>query len=129
MTPESAPASSAVPEQQSAPPSPPDTPSSSTVPEPQSAPAPAVSQAFQDGATDRHTWETWFASLSGDIHDGAAFWAAERSNKSHPPACSGGQPKHSDDFTHGCSMAKKFLDQVDKRRHTEADYWRGWNSL
>jgi hypothetical protein len=87
-------------------------------------PAPA---AFREGAADRHAWETWFVSLNGDYRDGAFFWSAVRSNP-NPGSCLAGRRHTSDAYRWGCVNAQKFLTQVDARRTTEPDYWRGWNS-
>jgi len=86
-----------------------------------------VPPAFSEGAADRHAWETWFISLRGDYRDGAFFWSAVRSNPS-PGSCLAGQGQTSDAYRWGCVNAQKFLTQVDARRTTEPDYWRGWNS-
>jgi len=83
--------------------------------------------AFREGAADRHAWETWFVSLSGDYRDGAFFWSAVRSNP-NPGSCLAGGGRTSDAYRWGCVNAQKFLTQVDARRTTEPDYWRGWNS-
>jgi hypothetical protein len=83
--------------------------------------------AFREGAADRHAWETWFVSLSGEYRDGAFFWSAVRSNPT-PGSCLAGRGQMSDAYRWGCVHAQKFLTQVDARRTTEPDYWRGWNS-
>ena len=86
-----------------------------------------VPTAFSEGAADRHAWETWFVSLCGDYRDGAFFWSAVRSNP-NPGSCRAGRGHTSDAYRWGCVNAQKLLTQVDARRTTEPDYWRGWNS-
>lgn len=80
------------------------------------------SSAFTAGTEDRKAWETWFASLSGDIKDGAEWWANHRSDKP--------QPKCTDligDQQQGCAEAKLRLSIPDKLRRQSMDYRRGWN--
>jgi type IV secretory pathway TraG/TraD family ATPase VirD4 len=85
------------------------------------------SAAFDRGLADRRTWESWFNGLNEDAHNGAAYWASERS-KSHPGSCYDGQGQVAGEFRKGCLYAKKFLDPTDLQRRTEPDYRQGWNS-
>ena len=88
---------------------------------------PTQSAAFDRGRADRRTWENWFNGLNDDAHNGAAFWAGERS-KSHPGSCYDGQGQVAGEFRKGCQYAKQFLDPTDVQRRTEPDYRQGWNS-
>ena len=88
---------------------------------------PTQSAAFDRGRADRRTWENWFNGLNDDAHNGAAFWAGERS-KSHPGSCYDVQGQVAGEFRKGCLYAKQFLDPTDVRRRTEPDYRQGWNS-
>ena len=85
------------------------------------------SASFQAGAQARNTWETWFKSLNSDAQRGAEYWASVRNTKPRPH-CSDGNAQDSADFMDACIKAKRLLAPVDKRRNTEPDYWRGWNS-
>jgi hypothetical protein len=86
------------------------------------APAHAGWDEFQAGWTDRGIWETWFDSTGGPYHDGANFWAGQRSLP-HPTSCE----STVETFTHGCRDAQVRLYPSDQRRKTEPDYKRGWN--
>ena len=83
-----------------------------------------TSSSFSDGAQDRLAWETWFNGLTGEEHDGAYFWAAQRSLPV-PANCTrlGGEG------TLGCLEAKKLLDPSDARRKSDPEYRAGWNSI
>jgi hypothetical protein len=87
-------------------------------------PSAQTSSSFYDGAHDRMTWETWFNGLAGEEHDGAYFWAAQRSLPV-PANCTrlGGEG------TLGCLEAKKLLDPTDVRRKTDPEYKAGWNII
>ena len=94
--------------------------------------AAASPQSFQQGLADRHDWEIWFASTSGDYHDGASWWAGQRSLP-NPGNCDffvthaigfGGQP----DAHTGCLAAQWKLMPFDAKRTTDPDYKRGWNA-
>jgi hypothetical protein len=80
--------------------------------------------AFRDGAADRQAWETWFNALSSDEHEGAFYWASQRS-LSHPGNCAALGGMH----TIGCQEAKARLSPSDARRKSEPDYKAGWNSI
>jgi hypothetical protein len=89
------------------------------------------SASFQQGASDRRTWEAWVASLDPDTHAGADYWAAQRSLKSPgscvaPPTPS---PQNPTNWSAGCLAAKMRLGQSDLRRKSEPDYKAGWNSI
>jgi hypothetical protein len=86
--------------------------------------ATTTSASFQDGATDRLAWETWFNGLSGEERDGAYYWAAQRSLKT-PGGCDrlGGAGQV------GCAEAKTRLSLSDARRKNDPDYKAGWNSI
>lgn len=87
-------------------------------------PADPSSPAFQQGLSDRTEWEQWFASLDGDVRQGADYWTGERS-KRRPGSCAIGNPG----FVQGCLTAKQKLSQPDYRRKAEPQYWWGWNSF
>jgi uncharacterized protein YecT (DUF1311 family) len=92
-------------------------------------PAPSSSSpAFKQGQIDRQNWESWFASVTGDYHAGAEYWATHRSDQ-HPPSCGASPPSTSADWTAGCYAAQQKLAEADLRRKTELDYRRGWNAL
>ncbi len=81
---------------------------------------------FQQGLADRGSWETWYASLSGDYQRGAFFWSAHRTDP-RPPSCyPNGQ--NVGDWTAGCLAAQQRLASSDVRRKTDPVYRQGWNS-
>jgi len=99
-------------------------PIAATASAPTPFPAPSdVSPAFQQGLSDRQAWEVWFASTSGEYHNGALYWSAQRSSP-HPGSCTaiGGEA------TAGCLAAQLRLGPSDSRRKREPDYRLGWNS-
>ncbi len=79
--------------------------------------------SFQAGASDRATFEQWFGSLTGDMHNGALYWVTHRSipKEAH---CGGGG-----DDLQGCLAAQQRLAPIDARRKAEPDYRLGWNSV
>jgi len=83
--------------------------------------------AFQQGLSDRQSWETWFASLSGDYRIGAEYWSGQRS-KPRPGSCLGASGETLGDVTAGCLAARQRLAPADARRKTEPDYRLGFNS-
>ena len=89
---------------------------------------PAMSRSFVAGLSDRKAWESWFAALSPGAHEGAAFWASQRSLK-HPQACMGDSSAMSQDWITGCQRAAEILAPLDARRHADPDYKKGWNSI
>lgn len=84
---------------------------------------PNVSPAFRDGLADRKTWEEWFEGSTGDYHEGALYWSAQRSLR-NPGSCTslGGETMR------GCIDARTRLAPWDIRRKQEPDYRLGWNS-
>lgn len=84
---------------------------------------PDRADAFAAGAADRRHWEDWFATQTGETRDGARWWSAQRS-RAHPAPCQG-----SADFVTGCRDAQTILTQSDRRRLSDPDYRRGWNSV
>jgi hypothetical protein len=87
----------------------------------------AASSTFEyaQGRQDRLAYEQWFLSLpSGTPYQkGALFWASNRLPR--PPTC---QAQSDLNWQAGCTAAKARLTPIDGR-HTEANYWWGWNSL
>jgi hypothetical protein len=106
-----------------------DTPSAPlpVLPRPDQSTEPPKSQAYQDGARDRNELEGWFASLSGDEHDGAEYWASVRSVKGEHK-CTDGKGATSVDFQKGCEESWQKLIPIDARRKAEPDYKDGFNS-
>ena len=93
------------------------------------SPPPAVSDlvVYGQGQADRRDWENWIAVQSGDFRAGAVWWASVRSSK-HPPSCDHAPGLNHVTASAGCNAARERLANVDRRRHTEADYWYGWNN-
>lgn len=93
------------------------------------SPTPAVSDlvVYGQGQADRRDWENWIAVQSGDFRAGADWWASVRSSK-HPPSCDHAPGLNHVTASAGCNAARERLANVDRRRHTEADYWYGWNN-
>lgn len=85
------------------------------------------SPAFEQGAVDRRSWETWFGGLSGPYREGAEYWSGQRSLP-RPGSCYGPGEQNLGDWTAGCLAAKRFLSPTDVRRKAEPDYREGWNS-
>jgi hypothetical protein len=88
---------------------------------------PHKSQAYQDGARDRSDWESWFASVTGDEHEGADYWSGVR-NTPGDHACTDGKGATSADFQKGCNEARDKLTPIDARRRAELDYKAGFNA-
>ena len=114
-----------------APPPLPSQPPAAQVPPPTGAYAATTSSnpptaSFQQGLSDRQSWETWFNSLTEGYRNGAEFWSAERSAQ-HPGSClpSGA----SVEWSAGCVAAQQRLAQPDVRRKTDPEYRLGWNSF
>jgi hypothetical protein len=63
--------------------------------------------------------------VAGDFKEGVLFWAANRSLKVLPSCLK----KNASEWQRGCLAAKDWFAPIDKRRHTEANYWWGWNSI
>ena len=87
----------------------------------------AQENIYVEGLHDRNDYELWSATLSGDVKDGAAFWAGERS-KTHPMGCSILAESRSSKWTFGCKSAQEHLAASDARRRTEPIYRQGWNA-
>lgn len=81
--------------------------------------------AYAQGRQARIDYEQWFNTLPEGLYKtGVLYWAAHRSDKPHPPNCDGPT-----DWQSGCLAARTKLTPSDVRRHTEPDFWYGWNSL
>ena len=93
---------------------------------PHAAPETAAANptAFDEGLFDRRIWEDWFNSLTGEEHEGAAFWAGQRSLL-NPGTC---PALPSLNYWRGCKEAKRYLDPSDRRRLNDPEFRRGWNS-
>lgn len=87
-----------------------------------------MSPGYVAGLNDRKAWEGWFAGLNGPAHDGAAFWAGQRS-LSHPRPCTGDGSTMPPDWIQGCQQAASMLAPFDVRRRSDPDYRKGWNSI
>ena len=85
------------------------------------------SAAFQQGFADRTAWENWFNSLGGDYRLGALYWSGERS-KIKPGTCYGSGGQSLGEWTGGCGAAQQRFAVSDTRRHTDPQYWFGWNA-
>jgi hypothetical protein len=84
----------------------------------------ARSQAFADGLSDRTRYEQWFAGLSGPYRDGAAYWAANRSQKNAECLSTGDR-----EWNKGCAAGRRFLTPTDARRRSEPEYKAEWNAF
>ena len=73
---------------------------------PHAAPETAAANptAFDEGLVDRRIWEDWFNSLTGEEHEGAAFWAGQRSLL-NPGTC---PALPSLNYWRGCKEAKQY---------------------
>ena len=90
-----------------------------------SSPAIADPTEFQHGLADGIAWRQWTGELykiSQEAHDGAAYWAGQRS-LANPGSCINA----SINFQTGCEEAKKRLAMPDVLRKTQPDYRKGWN--
>jgi hypothetical protein len=90
-----------------------------------SPPTPASS--FDAGLTDRRTYESWFASLTGDFKKGAEYWAGQRS-LAKPGSCYLADGTSAGEWTQGCLGVQSQLAPSDVRRKAEPDYRKGWNA-
>src|ERR1700722_2227435 len=83
--------------------------------------------SYQQGSHDRDRWAGWYSNISGDFKEGATYWSSQRSLKQptlcHDPTNS----LHSLAWLTGCDTAYRFLTPVDYKRHTDPQYWFGWN--
>ena len=101
-------------------------------PSPQAPPvtasiAPQAVESFSAGLADRKAWEAWVSELSPSAHQGAEFWASQRSLR-EPEPCEG-QPAIDQAWLSACNEAKSLLSASDLRRHLDPLYRAGWNSL
>jgi hypothetical protein len=89
--------------------------------------AASTTPEYAQGRQDRLAYEQWFLSLGsgGAYQEGASFWASNRSLP-HPPSC---QAKPDPNWQAGCRATRTRLIPIDRRRHSEANYRWGWNSL
>jgi hypothetical protein len=85
------------------------------------------SAAYQQGQTDRQSWESWFATVTGEYRSGAEYWAAHRSTP-NPRSCNAVPPSTGNDWTAGCFAAQQRLAAPDVRRKTEPEYRSGWEN-
>ena len=99
---------------------------------PTTAIAPTMAQAGADnlstpytqGLASRSELETWTSNLSASTREGALWWAGER-GKRPPRTCPNA---HGIEFLLGCQAAKEKLAPIDRRRLSEPEFRRGWNS-
>ncbi len=103
-----------------------------TKPSPQTAAvtasiAPQAVESFSAGLADRKAWEAWIAQLPSSAHQGAEFWASQRSLR-EPEPCEG-QPAVDQAWLSACNEAKSRLAESDLKRHLDPLYRAGWNSL
>jgi len=82
---------------------------------------------FQQGLTDRRSWEQWYSGLTGDYQQGAEWWSAHRSLP-NPPSCGNPTTPAQQDWNAGCLAAQQRLAASDVRRKTDPTYRQGWNS-
>ena len=87
---------------------------------------PVPENPFQRGFADKTEWQQWVAALTGDFRRGAEWWAGRRSLP-NPGSCNG-PGATSQDFAFGCESAKARLTPIDKKRKSDPEYRRGWNS-
>ncbi len=88
---------------------------------------PPTTVAYTEGQHDRVEYEQWLQALTDQsYHDGAVFWAANRT-VTPPPSCS--PHGRNGNWQSGCVVARAKLGPVDRRRRTDEDYSLGWNSL
>jgi serine/threonine protein kinase len=90
--------------------------------------------AFEQGLTDRQSYETWVSSLSdgSQFKTGALYWTSVRSTKKAAVGCHGPGYTGTDDqnnWASGCEAAKAKLAPSDYRRRTNPNYRNGWNSV
>jgi hypothetical protein len=88
--------------------------------------AAALTQAYASGREARINYERWFTALpAGDYQNGASFWASNRSLKTPPTCMNAAIPE----WQRGCLDGRERLTLIDARRHTDPNFWWGWNSL
>lgn len=86
------------------------------------------SPSFLAGREVRTDWEQWFAVTSGDVHDGADWWAGHRSTAGRDRVSCENQSGVSPAWTYGCQQARSKLTSADARRRLDPDFKAGWNS-
>ena len=90
--------------------------------------ATAQSPSYAAGLADRTSYETWFASLTGDYKEGVLYWVGQRSLR-EPGPCVTATASLGSQWSQGCLVAKQRLDPMDNRRKAEPEYRAGWNSF
>lgn len=93
-----------------------------------SAAGPSLAQqpAWEDGRAARAAWESWLRTQVGDRHDGAEWWAGQRS-KAATGSCT--QTGQSSEWVMGCSEAVTILAPSDVRRRADTLFRAGWNGV
>jgi hypothetical protein len=93
-------------------------------------PMPAAAQSesadFQQGLSDRTTWENWLKAVPSDRPDlraGAEYWASHRGRADYASCYSFGDEKQK-----GCLLAQEYLNPTDARRKSNPAYRAGWNA-
>ena len=85
--------------------------------------------SYARGLADRRAYEGWFAALSDEGRQGAAFWAANRSRVAKGQRVSCNPTGMTALWISGCTEAKGMLANSDQRRLSDVDYRAGWNSI
>lgn len=90
--------------------------------------APARAAPYEDGLAARTAYEAWFASIGAPEQEGAAYWAAQRSERV-PGTCARRTHTEADRrMEAGCREAQARLAPADRRRLREPAYRIGWNA-
>ena len=87
-----------------------------------------TSPSYRQGSADRDAWENWFSGLQGARRVGADYWTAQRSLKA-PIQCKVTAMQSDALWLAGCLEAQQRLKSSDYLRHTDAQYWNGWNKV
>ncbi len=78
---------------------------------------------YAEGVQARTGYERWFAGLpEGPYRAGVLFWVQHRSLR-QPPTCAHPDPA----WQGGCNEARDRFTEIDFRRHTDKNFWYGWN--
>jgi hypothetical protein len=80
--------------------------------------------SYRQGSMDRDAWEAWYGGLYGQKHEGAAYWAANRSKNPTPCYALFGMDEM---WLSGCVEAQRRLASSDFLRKSDPQYWNGWN--
>jgi len=88
-----------------------------------------ASVSYQQGSSDRDSWEAWFNGLTGGKRDGANFWTEQRSLRAPIPCGAYESQQNGMDWMAGCNEAKQRLTSSDYLRRADPQYWNGWNKL